>query len=163
IFILVIGWAAAGSAARALAIRVRRRINQGAIIALRYNKCCLERWRSNSTFLSLKFRLDYQPGRACHHAGAAAMAHGILIMHKGPLARAGATVIDGNGGLPLPDAVVVVTDNRITAVGPSATTRVPADAKRIDVRGKFVLPGLIDAHVHLGTSGGGPPHPRGCP
>jgi imidazolonepropionase-like amidohydrolase len=81
-------------------------------------------------------------------------------MHKGSLALVGATVIDGNGGLPLPDSVVVVTDNRITAVGPSSTTPVPPDAKRVDIKGKFVLPGLIDAHVHVGTSGGGTAYPE---
>lgn len=60
----------------------------------------------------------------------------------------GGTVIDGNGGPPLPDAVVVIRGNRIVAVGKRGDTRYPGTAKVIDVAGKFVLPGLIDIHIH---------------
>jgi len=61
----------------------------------------------------------------------------------------GATVIDGNGGPPLVDAVVLVDGERIRAVGPRAQVAIPADAERIDVRGKYIVPGLMDANVHL--------------
>jgi imidazolonepropionase-like amidohydrolase len=50
---------------------------------------------------------------------------------------------------------VVVRDGRIAAVGPSASTRAPAGATVIDGRGKFLIPGLGDAHAHLSTPGGG--------
>lgn len=49
----------------------------------------------------------------------------------------------------LRDATVVITDNRITAVGPSGEVQVPAGATVIDVAGKFIMPGLIDLHAHL--------------
>jgi imidazolonepropionase-like amidohydrolase len=51
------------------------------------------------------------------------------------------------------DSTVLISDNRITAVGPAATTRVPAGATVIDAHGKWVIPGLIDSHVHFFQSG----------
>jgi imidazolonepropionase-like amidohydrolase len=72
-----------------------------------------------------------------------------------PVAIVGGTLIDGRGGEPLRDAAVVITADRITAVGPAATTPVPAGAHVIRADGKTVLPGLIDAHMHIGGSGGG--------
>ncbi len=62
----------------------------------------------------------------------------------------GATLIDGLGGDPVSDAAVTVTDDRITAVGKA--TSVPADADLVDLSGLTLLPGLIDAHVHIGHS-----------
>jgi imidazolonepropionase-like amidohydrolase len=64
-------------------------------------------------------------------------------------ALTGATVIDGNGGAPIPDAVVLITDQKITSVGPRNAVSIPLDARRIDVSGKYILPGLMDANVHL--------------
>jgi imidazolonepropionase-like amidohydrolase len=64
----------------------------------------------------------------------------------------GATVIDLAAGRPMPDAVVVVEDGRIAAVGADAA--VPDGARRIELAGKWLIPGLIDAHVHLFQSGG---------
>jgi imidazolonepropionase-like amidohydrolase len=51
------------------------------------------------------------------------------------------------------DQVVVIEGNRITRVGPASTTAIPAGATRIDGRGKWVVPGLVDAHVHFFQSG----------
>ena len=59
----------------------------------------------------------------------------------------GGTLIDGNGGRPLQDAVVVVEGNRITAVGEVGALNYPENAKIIDADGKFILPGLWDAMV----------------
>lgn len=70
------------------------------------------------------------------------------------LAIVGATVIDGNGGPPLPNATVVVDGSRIAAVGPRTTTRVPDGAQTIDGSGTFVVPGFIDTNVHLSLYGG---------
>ena len=61
----------------------------------------------------------------------------------------GATVIDGTGRAPIADAAIVMTGGRITAVGPAAAVPTPAGARVIDGRGKFVMPGLMDANVHL--------------
>jgi imidazolonepropionase-like amidohydrolase len=47
------------------------------------------------------------------------------------------------------DSTIVVRGNRIEAVGPSASTPVPPGARVIDAHGKWVIPGLIDAHVHF--------------
>lgn len=49
----------------------------------------------------------------------------------------------------LPDHTLVVRDGRIVALGPAASTAVPAEAVRIDGRGKFLMPGLADMHVHV--------------
>jgi imidazolonepropionase-like amidohydrolase len=68
---------------------------------------------------------------------------------KGKVALVGATLVDGTGGAPIPDATVIVADGLIVAAGPSATTRVPLDAKSFDVRGKTIVPGLWDMHAHL--------------
>ena len=61
----------------------------------------------------------------------------------------GATVIDGNGGKPIVNGVVLVNGTRIEAVGPAARVSIPAGAERIDVSGKYIVPGLMDANVHL--------------
>lgn len=69
------------------------------------------------------------------------------------LAIVGATVIDP-GGATTADATVLITGNRIDAVGPSGRVKIPAGATRLDAKGAFVVPGLIDAHVHFFQSGG---------
>lgn len=73
----------------------------------------------------------------------------------GTIALAGATVITMKGDEVLADATIIVEGNRITAVGPSSTTPVPAGATRIDARGKYIIPGLIDVHAHIGTGSNG--------
>lgn len=65
-----------------------------------------------------------------------------------PIAIVGVRLIDGLGGPPVEDAVVVVEGSRITAVGPRAAVEVPSDAERFDAGGKTLMPGLIDAHFH---------------
>jgi imidazolonepropionase-like amidohydrolase len=65
----------------------------------------------------------------------------------------GATLIDGTGAAPVPDAAVVIEDGRVTEAGPRAALAWPADAEVIDARGRTVIPGLIDAHDHLASHG----------
>ncbi len=65
------------------------------------------------------------------------------------LAIANATVIDGTGKGPLPDAVILITDGRFTAVGSAREVAVPKGAKRLDARGKYAIPGLMDAILLL--------------
>ncbi len=60
-------------------------------------------------------------------------------------------VFDGSGDALLPDRVIVVEGGRIKAVGPSADVKIPNEANVIDLSGLTVLPGLIDAHTHLGS------------
>lgn len=50
---------------------------------------------------------------------------------------------------------VVVENNRIVAAGPVGSVRVPGGATRIDVAGKTIMPGIVDAHAHLGSAGDG--------
>ncbi len=66
----------------------------------------------------------------------------------------GATVIDGTGGAPLVDAVIVVREERIVMIGPADEIPVPDGAEIVDATGKWIIPGLIDAHVHFFQSGG---------
>src|SRR5262245_52701983 len=60
----------------------------------------------------------------------------------------GGTLIDGTAGPLIPDAVIVVRDNKIAAVGKRGAVGYPKDARVIHADGKFILPGLIDEHVH---------------
>ena len=62
----------------------------------------------------------------------------------------GARVIDGRGGAPIDDAVIVMRDGRVAAIGPSAATAVPPDAQVVDYTGKTVISGLISNHSHIG-------------
>src|SRR5579864_4326623 len=66
----------------------------------------------------------------------------------------GAVLIDGNGGPPITDSVVVVSGSRIRSAGSRVNVPIPAEADKINGSGKFLTPGLIDVHVHLGTLGG---------
>lgn len=67
----------------------------------------------------------------------------------GVLAVTGATLIDGTGSVPIPNATVVVTDGRITAAGPAANVDVPEGARVIDAAGRWLVPGFVDAHAHV--------------
>jgi imidazolonepropionase-like amidohydrolase len=62
------------------------------------------------------------------------------------------TVIDGTGRS-IPAATVVVTGGRIACVGSAAECPVPAGATRVDATGRFITPGLVDAHVHFSQTG----------
>src|SRR5688572_7143734 len=59
----------------------------------------------------------------------------------------GATVIDVVAGTAVPDAVIVIEGDKITAFG-GGTTSIPEGAARVDLSGKFIIPGLFDSHVH---------------
>ncbi len=62
----------------------------------------------------------------------------------------GATIIDGTGTEPIRDGVVVVADKRIEQVGSASEVAIDAGAEVIDATGKTVIPGIIDAHMHVG-------------
>lgn len=64
----------------------------------------------------------------------------------------GFTLFDGTGKPPLANAAMVVTDGRITYVGPQAQLQVPPGAERVDLKGKFLMPGIINLHCHLGNT-----------
>jgi imidazolonepropionase-like amidohydrolase len=68
---------------------------------------------------------------------------------KGIVVLKAARLIDGTGANAITNAVVVVTDNKITAVGRAGSINIPANAKVIDLGDVTLLPGFIDAHTHL--------------
>ena len=67
------------------------------------------------------------------------------------VALVGARVIDGTGAAPIANATILVSNGRIERIGPAASLKVPAGAMRVDLAGKIVIPGLINAHGHLGN------------
>ena len=79
---------------------------------------------------------------------------------RGAIALTGGRIITMNGDEVIESGVVVVRRNRIVAVGASDAVAIPKDALVVDVQGKTIIPGLIDAHAHgaLGTSGIIPQH-----
>ena len=67
------------------------------------------------------------------------------------IALRGATLVDGTGAPPLPNSLLVVSDGRIVSVGaatPEALRALPAGTQILPADGKWIIPGLIDAHVH---------------
>ncbi len=68
---------------------------------------------------------------------------------KGVVVLKSARLIDGTGAAPITNAVVIVTNDRITSVGDSKSVRIPSGAKVIDLGNVTLLPGFIDAHTHL--------------
>jgi len=75
-------------------------------------------------------------------------------------ALVGARVIDGRGQV-MENATIVVRDGKIAAVGPAASTAVPAGAERVEVKGATIMPGLVNAHGHLTGANGMRNDPNG--
>jgi imidazolonepropionase-like amidohydrolase len=74
----------------------------------------------------------------------------VLVIENGIL-------IDGAGRAPRPNGRIVIRDGKIAEVGPDDGRDLGGAAKRIDAAGRFILPGLIDGHVHLSMYQGTPP------
>ena len=66
----------------------------------------------------------------------------------------GATLINGTGSPAIRNSAIVIDNGKIVDVGPRNDVRAPKNAQTIDARGKWIIPGLIDAHVHFSQSGG---------
>ncbi len=66
----------------------------------------------------------------------------------------GATLIDGTGKPPVPNATIIVLGNKIVNVGAAATVQYPSDAEIVNAHGKYVIPGLIESHTHYPEWGG---------
>jgi imidazolonepropionase-like amidohydrolase len=71
------------------------------------------------------------------------------------LAISGGRILDGYGGPPIENGVILISGERITAVGPASAVQVPPGARVVDANGMTVMPGLIDMHVHLQILGHG--------
>jgi imidazolonepropionase-like amidohydrolase len=70
------------------------------------------------------------------------------------IAIVGGFLIDGFGGPPLPNAVVLIEGERIVRVGTAGSVELPAGTTVVDAEGMTVMPGLIDTHVHLDSPRG---------
>ena len=83
----------------------------------------------------------------------------LAIVSHAALAEAvafkGATLIDGTGKAPVQNAVLVIDGERIVAAGPAAKVKIPQGARAVDLAGRTIMPGLINAHGHVGLVVGG--------
>ena len=75
--------------------------------------------------------------------------HSTTDQTRGVLAIRNVTVIPATGAQPRANETVVVRGEHIVAIGPAATTAIPAGARVINGAGKFLLPGFIEMHAHL--------------
>lgn len=66
----------------------------------------------------------------------------------------GATLIDGTGASPISEAVLLVSEGRILEVGTEATIDIPKGTQRVDMSGKYIMPGMINSHGHIGGTEG---------
>jgi imidazolonepropionase-like amidohydrolase len=92
---------------------------------------------------------------------AALMTAGLYMATTAPNAAAsqggvtvfeGARLITGDGTAPIENAVFVVEGTRFTQVGRAGQVQIPAGARRVDLRGKTVMPAIIDTHTHMSTN-----------
>ena len=101
-------------------------------------------------------REEYEPALSKFVASAARdemaalseLSHGLSGRRTGTLAFVGATLINTTGKATVANATIVIRDSKIIAVGPGNRIKIPADAQRIDVTGKYIIPGLWDMHAH---------------
>lgn len=118
-------------------------------------------FRNGMTTASGPFTLIMQrqamPGRSCRTRAAATLAGAALVLtllggcaERGPrpIALIGATILDGRGGRPLHDGVVLVRGRTIEAIGAREYVPLPRGTVQVDVSGSWIIPGLIDAHAH---------------
>ncbi|GAA2662560.1 amidohydrolase family protein [Streptomyces lunalinharesii] len=96
--------------------------------------------------------LTAAPGAAAAPARGATGTPAPGAPRTGDLVVEGGTLLDPATGAVTEDAVVVIRDGVVRVAGARARTDVPADAPRLDAHGRWVLPGLIDAHIHLNTA-----------
>jgi imidazolonepropionase-like amidohydrolase len=85
--------------------------------------------------------------------GSPAPAQGSQAARDGDLAISRVTVVDVERGRLISDQTVVVKGGRVTAVEPSSRTRLASGVRNVDGSGKYLIPGLLDMHVHLTGSG----------
>lgn len=108
----------------------------------------LEGWESSVPEL-----MEKQNARA--HARTLEKARALTHRPKGgTLAIVNANLFDSQTGRSMPGTTVLIEGNRIKAVGADGKVAVPAGAERIDARGRALLPGLADMHVHVGEDDG---------
>src|SRR4051812_2504541 len=72
----------------------------------------------------------------------------------GTIAFTGARVIDGTDKAPIADATILVRGGKVVAVGAEASVTIPAGAQRVGLAGKTIIPGIVNAHGHVGNTVG---------
>ena len=63
------------------------------------------------------------------------------------------TLIDASVAAPKPDMTIFIADGKIAAIGPASSLSIPSNTRTLDATGKFLIPGLVDIHVHLTGAG----------
>jgi imidazolonepropionase-like amidohydrolase len=91
----------------------------------------------------------YQAGVAQQMSSLSTLTRAVPFERAGAYAIAGATLIDSTGRPPIPDSVVLIRDGRIAAAGPRASVTIPRGTPVVDAKGKSLLPGLFEMHVHF--------------
>ena len=88
-------------------------------------------------------------------SGALLLSAGALAAQEPPetVALVGATLVDGTGAAPVRDAAIIVRGGRIACVGTRAACPVPPGTPTRDLSGRWIIPGLIDGHVHYSQTG----------
>lgn len=94
--------------------------------------------------LGLALLVGAAPGPSCVSAG---------DPQEPVRAFVGGTLVDGTGAAPVADAAIVIRGDRIACAGPRSRCLVPPGAEVTDVRGLYIIPGLVDAHVHFSQTG----------
>src|SRR5688572_9429494 len=101
--------------------------------------CCAVRFVTTSAVLALLVVSDLGAQRT-------------VVPSQAPLALTNASVVDVRNGTVTRGATVLMRGGRIESIGPPSAGSLPADVRSIDLRGRYVVPGLIDAHVHIGIA-----------
>lgn len=96
--------------------------------------------------------LDYQNQRA--NVRKLETTRALTRQPAGPVAIVNANLFDADTGKSVPGTTVLIEGNRIEAVGKDGRVKIPAGAERIDARGRALLPGLADMHVHMSDGEG---------
>ncbi|MBI3818983.1 MAG: amidohydrolase family protein [Planctomycetes bacterium] len=95
-------------------------------------------------------------GAACANARGLSFSQGPRVADSAsrPVVFRGAKIVT-MAGEDIDDGVLVVDKGKITAVGRAANVTIPANAEEVDARGKYILPGFVDTHSHIGAPAGG--------
>jgi imidazolonepropionase-like amidohydrolase len=103
-------------------------------------------WRRDGATLSFTLLDDACPGRKGAMPGRAWTRKSFDGM-----ALTGVTLIDGTGAAPRPGTTILISGSRISDVFPDGTKPIPENAETRELAGRYVIPGLIDTHVHIAT------------
>ncbi|MES2902986.1 MAG: amidohydrolase family protein [Pseudomonadota bacterium] len=127
------------------------RLSQGGADFIHFSQAGAQvHWSVGPTLHSIDTRAAYQAGYVPPKSGLSLSRSVRADKPAGTLVLTGARIVTmrGPGGGIIENGVIVIQSDRIVAVGPSGSVAVPAGARTIDVTGKTIVPGFIDAHAH---------------